>query len=245
MSKKSVQAEHYTEILDYQERRLNALKRVEGIEALIEEQEGIIVQAKATIPSLEDFSQKREDLLAEIATGEAQPERLQELDAEIAQRQAEANRAAEEAHRIIPDTEQKILGLRRRLAAAQAQFETLDLQKYELLMEFVTQEAEVAGGDYIRQAESLKETFSRLLALSALRQRLYMDGQRRLKKRADAEYTFTFRAGEIKIPKFNLQVFQPIADWYDGLLFDINKVKVAEAVEVEKVRLHEMGLDLT
>jgi hypothetical protein len=239
MSKKTVQAEHVAELLDYQGRFAQAANKVDELQSLIDAQESIIAEARASIPSLADFSQKREDLLAEIAEGKADAASLKLLDEAIAQRQKEVGEATDAATQSIRNAEQTINGVRKKLGAAEQQFSKLDAHKYDHLMEFITQEAEEVGAEYIHLADQLADKFTRLVGLSAFRNRI---GHSR--KRSGDDFGFLFRATEIKIPKFYLKVFGLPRDWYDGLLFSISKLDASKLVQVEEESLRELGVDL-
>ena len=240
MSTKTIQAGHLTELLAYQELRSKALQEVEDLQALIDKQETLKSQARAAMLSTADLEQKRASLLADIAMGKKPAESLRLFDEDVKAQKGEIDWANEDQNNKIQTANQTITGLQPKLKDAQKAFDEIDAQKSDLLMDFVTQEAEAIGESYIKLTKELGQKWNQMVALSALKNMVH---QTRGKNRS-ADYSFTFRAFEIRIPKFKLAVFGPTQDWYDGLLFDSSKIIAGEQAAIEKARFRDLGVKL-
>jgi len=159
----------YEDLVAYQEKTAAAKQAVENIQALISGN----IAVRDSSPPAPDFTREREDLLAEIALGNAHPSDLEALDKRIADAMAEAKKTAQRLKPGIDDAKHSINGLGRKLEEAQAEYEELKGKRKDFILAYLESEAEKSGVEYIRLASDLMERYKRLLAIDSMR--VYLD----------------------------------------------------------------------
>lgn len=232
-------ADPLSEVLSFQELVRNTERNVSSLQAAISEQERLINKANAEIPSLDDLMQRRQDLLAEIATGNDVSGELKALDKEIASQHQKVASAKEIASTTAENAGHTIAGLQRKLAGVQEELKELIAQKQGLLLGFLSYEAEKAGAEYNQLAGSLVRRLRQLIALDSI-----------VSKAGGGE--FFGGAQPFVIPSFDLQSCknESAKEWHphnedEDLFFAIHYRGLAEVdYEDELKRIADLGVVL-
>jgi hypothetical protein len=149
-----------------------AIVKVEGTIAMLEQaintQEFVIAKATATVKVPESLDQMREDLLAEIAVGNATSDELTELDGEIARQNAIHGETSANAEQVIAPARQAVAGLRRKLGQAEVELKNLTGERRSLRQALYWDEAQKAGAEYVRVANELHALLGRLIGFNEL-----------------------------------------------------------------------------
>jgi chromosome segregation ATPase len=156
------------EIILFKKRLSDAVQKIESLREQIALQEEIIETTRSGLPSLDGLHLKREDLLAEIATGNATENQLAELDSLIASEKKKISESLKDADATIEHARQTISGLKRMLAVAEEELATLELRDKTIVSRFLRIEAEKAGSEYARHAGELVAKFRQLIALGRI-----------------------------------------------------------------------------
>lgn len=208
------------EVMEHLSKIDGAAQVVASLKNTISEQEAVVAaNSNLTVGTL---YQTREDLFAESALGKDVAADIQSLEAEIAEKEAAVAKGA----KIKEDAERTIVGLKRKLVDAERALEHLQKEKNAVLCHFLISQAEQAGSDYLKAAEELRETYSRLMGLDELIQSL---GQGRA--------SFALGAYQLNIPSFQMKVFGAVDKVFSGQGFD-----TGEAKREEIARLKEIGI---
>lgn len=208
------------------------------IENLMVSTEAVSVEARAKVPDLSHFTALREELLTDLVLGKASQSDLETMDHEISERQQERDLILAQAKQSIEDSEQTILGLRRRLGVV-VQDIAKELQSEEhLITRVLLRHAEDLGEDYVRAARDLKAVFLRLLGINGV---LMWNG------RKQNIYSSYLSIDSFKIPSFNLDSCRAAEhpNW-PGELFKASlglSEAVAQAATAERKVLCDQGLD--
>lgn len=229
------------EILAFQHELKEAEKKVSTLRSAIEEQKTLIAQAQASVPDVRDLTEKRENLLAEIATGGSSQEELRRLDEE----KEIVFKQWVKADEVIQHAEQTIAGLRRKLELADLEVASLDEIKKATLVRFLFDQAELAGAEYARLAVSVGEKFKELMALHLLICRVTGD--------IDRGFSYYF-APQLKIPAFKLAAHDNPTEPDAALvrfqqdrnlkLFHRPTQHVDEAIQAQLQRIRGLGIRL-
>jgi chromosome segregation ATPase len=156
------------ETILFRTRLSDAAQKVTQLQEQIALQEEVSDKTRSGLPSLDKLNRKREDLLAEIATGNATECQLSELDTLIESEKKRVSVALEDAETTIEHARQTIAGLNRKLTEAEDDLATLELRDKAVISRFLRVEAEKAGSDYARLAGELVGKFRRLVALGRI-----------------------------------------------------------------------------
>jgi len=226
------------ETILFRTRLSDAVKKVTGIREQIALQEEAIDTTRAGLPSLDELNRKREDLLAEIATGNASENQLSELDSLIESEKEKASEALKGAETIIEHARQTIAGLSRKLTKAEDELAMLELNDKAVVSRFLRIEAEKAGSDYARLAKALVGKFRQLVALGKIMHArgLASIGEDNLRHFA--------------IPRFMLNVHDQAGSegWYfDGnpVLLNLQRLGINENdMDAEIRRIASMGINI-
>jgi hypothetical protein len=155
-------------VLEYQDKIREGVKTIAHLEAAIEVQQSIISAVTGYKTELPDLHTRREDLLAEIIADGASKEDLANLDEEIRIEKERLEGLVSHAAQSVPEAEQAIAGLRRKLEVAIAELDALNDRKPELLAAFLQAEAERLGGEYLQLTKELIVKYRLLLAYGPL-----------------------------------------------------------------------------
>ncbi len=156
------------EILTFQEMVNSAEGEVASLEETVRAQGLIITEAKASVPTLESYLQKRQDLLAEIATGGKKESALADLDAEINAERKKVAKLQEKADMATENAQHAIVGLQRKISAARERAKALLGQKQSVVHGFLMFEAEKAGCEYLHLVEQVVDKFRQLIAIDTI-----------------------------------------------------------------------------
>jgi hypothetical protein len=159
------------QVLAFQDRLAVALAAVSALDNVIASQEAIIRDCESQIPTLADRTLEREDLLAEIAVGNATADDLKFLDDSIANEKATVDAAHRDAASITAPARQTIAGLARKREEAQANYESLNGQFPRVLASFIKGEAEKNCKEYCAAAVTLVRCLEKHEALQSLHAR--------------------------------------------------------------------------
>lgn len=209
------------------------------IENLMIRTEAAAAEARAKVPDLSHFTARREELLTDLALGKASQSDLQTLDHEISALQQERATILDQARQSIEDSEQTLLGLRRRLGVVDQEIAD-ELQSEEpLVSRVLLRHAEDLGEDYARAALELKAAFLRLLGIDRL-----------LRNHGHKQSIYSYSAVDsFTIPSFYLDCCRAVElpNW-PGEIFKASiglPEACAEAAAAEHKVLQDKGLDYT
>ncbi len=155
------------DLLEVQNRLNLAEEKIAGIEKASSDLEARLNTEETTSKQMAALVQKREDLLADILTGNATSKDLEKLDREIAKAREDAEKKKANGT-DIQTMKQTRAGLQRKLAKAQSELKEIKAEAHELVFNFFMSEAEKAGKSYMRQAQDLVTTFNRLFGLGEI-----------------------------------------------------------------------------
>ena len=150
-------------VLQHQEQLAQAHSTVAQLKQLIADHQdhGAALQERAKrVAALET---QREDLLADIATGQSKQAELQALDADLAQLKRSIKEQGTQAA-----TEQTIAGLQRKLAKAQDEVDQLTKKTDGLMRALLFAQAEELGAEYAQAAARTDYLCRRLHAMDNL-----------------------------------------------------------------------------
>ncbi len=156
------------DILDVRKEAAAVKEKIRKLEALRREQAEVISIANAAIPAQSDFRQKREDILAGIAMGNASEGDLKALDEQVKKKNREIEEAKAKAHGVIESAKQTIAGLERAAAEIRSELEPLQTKEAELQRWFLQAERERAEESYVQAAKTLVSAYKRLLAFDQI-----------------------------------------------------------------------------
>ncbi|MDH3997589.1 MAG: hypothetical protein OET90_02010 [Desulfuromonadales bacterium] len=224
------------EIQAFQDALTKATDTVAGLKVAISEQEELIQQATASIPSLGDLPQQREDLLASIAIGEASEDDLSEIDQKIEEKELEVSQTSTEASQVISKAEQAIAGLKRKLSEAESELATLEDQSSQVLSHYLVVRAEVEGAEYARLAEKLAEKYQRLIGLGTL-----LEG---CAEKSWDKRIITGPSRRVCIPSFALDSCKGQETGLEAHLFSNEGINPPSLAALEKERIQGEGVTL-
>ncbi|WP_022946972.1 hypothetical protein [Methylohalobius crimeensis] len=225
------------EALAYQARVAEIQGQIEGLEKLIEEQRQIVENSQAEVPALDGLYQKREDLLADLAIGQASKADMETLEAEISEAEKNRDKAIQRAKRgevKANQARQTIAGLERKIEPLRQELAEIEDKGPEVLRQLVRGEAEVLGKEYAELATALKNHFVRLVGLSML-----------LKSLGGKEFLTTV---ELALPGFALDTCKAVElPAHPGWLYQLHSWSDREtfhkAMHSERERLREHGVE--
>ncbi|MGD9950518.1 MAG: hypothetical protein AB7U29_18865 [Desulfobulbus sp.] len=207
-------------------------QKVEQLNGVIEEKEQLIAESKqAGTNSLPSLTKKKEDLLAAIACGESTDvAQLNTLSSEITK---EEDRHDDHVNTLIAAS-QTISGLRRKKGQFENELAVAKQNYTDGLVEFIEQELEKAGGEYVQHGKATANAFSKVVALGAI-----------LEKCGSPKAIFGPYTRRFKIPSFLLDTcMAQEAPGAPGFLFQRNGYETQGAIEAEMTRLSQLGIEI-
>jgi hypothetical protein len=174
-----------------------AKSEVARIQPALDKQNKLIAQACETIPNPIDRNQERNNIMADIALGNASPKALRAIDDLIAQETAEAAKAKEAVSSTITSAQATAAGLKIKLDTAQEALKAINQKTADVAYQYFMREAQVAAAQYVNHALSLKMLYIRIYGLNTLI--ASHDGKGVLR-----------HGNNIQIPKFNLPQFDSV-----------------------------------
>ncbi|MGO2146532.1 hypothetical protein [Halomonas sp.] len=118
--------------------------------------------------TLEALQSAREDVLADIATGDAKPELLHQLDAQIEEMLSDSDGSQVDAITQERNKHQTLAGLERRRSAIQARYEQLKAQSAEVTEQLVIARVEALSEDYLKHAQALQQSYQQIQGMVGL-----------------------------------------------------------------------------
>jgi len=188
------------------------------------------------VPKRSGLTKQREDLLAEIATGNADETGLPQLDKALKEENLAIEKAKANAETIVGKARQAIAGLQRKLFQASADLKRIEENKPEVLLQFFLNEAAIAYMDYQDAAKELSSRFGQLQALSWL-----------IRHHAPNAAGNTIEAGSIIINVPNFNVADNITEAgapSPRHLIEQGGINLIAARETEVERLRNLGVTL-
>jgi len=152
------------DVLEYQQKVVDARKAVEDIMVIIENQTAQIEAARSAPSLLADLTERKEDILAEIALGKNLQKELGKITSDI----ETEKKLLEAREKTISEAGKSLPGLQRKLSAAKENLQNLENQKNEILLQYLRHEAEQIGQEYGEAALNLIDKYNRLVSLDAL-----------------------------------------------------------------------------
>ncbi|WP_029132696.1 hypothetical protein [Sedimenticola selenatireducens] len=222
------------EVAVHQSIIIDLSEKIQQLQELIDEQHGFVGNARDGFFDLADLHQKRDDLLADIALGEATQEQLDPIDAEIAKmEQANAEQQAEK-EKLAARANQVISGLVRKQQVLKLDLEKLERVTPKIMDQFLMNEAAAVAKVYQEQAKQAIVSLTRLAALERL---ITEQGER------SAPIFLTGNERQTFIPD---SLINPVAPTVGpGILFKglyPNSDLVIDAVKAERERFEAMGI---
>lgn len=118
--------------------------------------------------TLEALQSAREDVLADIATGDAKPELLHQLDAQIEEMLSDSDGSQVDAITQERNKHQTLAGLERRRSAIQARYDQLKAQSAEVTEQLVIARVEALSEDYLKHAQALQQSYQQIQGIVGL-----------------------------------------------------------------------------
>jgi len=118
--------------------------------------------------TLEALQSAREDALAEIATGDAKPESLKQIDAQIEDLLTDSDGSHVNAIHQERNKQQTLAGLERRRLAIQARYDQLKAQSTEVIEQLVISRVEALSEEYLKHAKALQESYRHIQGMVEL-----------------------------------------------------------------------------
>jgi hypothetical protein len=182
--------------------------------------------------SLVALTEERENLLADIASGEVVDKgKLEKIEKQIA-----IEEAINEKHvNSIITAKHTISGLNRKIASVEAELSVAKINFNTAAVSFIKTEIEKAGGEYAVLANQISDTFMRIISLAELCGNLGTP--------VDVFGPHTWR---IKIPAFAASVCKTQKNnSMDGIIFQYNPdANKQESLQNEIERFESLGLKL-
>jgi len=155
-------------VLRHQADVAEAEERVAYLQGVVEQQQGIIADAKSYVTNVPELMAKRENLLADFVLGHGNQDAIDTLDKEIAAAREELSKHTTRATSVTADAKQTIAGLKRKLEATREDLSELQSQTPSVIDSFLMIEAERLGAEYVDAALVTAEKHRQLLAMDAL-----------------------------------------------------------------------------
>jgi len=206
MSKKNGNLPEQDALLQHQAAIDAAKQQLETLQGIVSQQESTLADLQGQLPEIAALEQQHEDLLAEIATGGAEPAAAEALDKTIAD--ARAKKA--EIDPAIALCQKTISGVQRKVQDQAAALDALKSSTGNLVKKYLLAEAERIAQDFLPKATALIDDYKRLEGIAALLGPL---GHPWLRP----------HGSEMVLPAFNLPAFQGKTLFHNpGLIFKLS-----------------------
>ncbi len=221
------------EILLHQATVLENADKITQLIELISDQEKIIEDAREGLIDLSPLLQKKEDLLADIAQGEATREDLEPIEANIANQEKLLSQQKTERKNLSSEASQVISGLKRKLESLEMERERLNILTPKIMDQFLMGEAETVAKEYQAHAKQAISSLTRLIALERL---TVEQGERAAPIYLTGNQTQAFLPDSIINPASETE--------NKGILFRGQNLTnlVTEAIKTERERLETLGI---
>lgn len=232
MTEQAQQSSELQAVLQHQEATAAAQATVTKLQQAIAAQQEKADLLLAKVESVTALETQREDLLADIATGNDKAAELKALDTRLAQHRKDVSERGSQA--VIGQT---VAGLTRKLERALGELQALQAQRPTLLRKLLLAQAEALGGEYVAAARELKRVYRRLEGMGHLLQAF---GQ--------VPAIFIGAGGGLGVPAFNLESVRPHVDFVNPNML-INRPHdsryLSGLIQYEKAALQELGVDFS
>lgn len=218
-------------VLQHQKKTAAAQTVVQQLQRTIAAQETKAQELRAKEEGVAALETQREDLLADIATGNDKTPELNALDAAMAQHTEDVSAQGSQAA-----IEQTLAGLTRKLERAQSELQALHAQRAPLLRRMLHAQAEALGSQYVVAAQQLKALHVRLTAMG-----------RWLNDLGQVPTLFMNANSSLEVHAFNLESIKPHVDFISpGMLIRRENDARHFMVEMqrEKAALQALGVDI-
>lgn len=220
--REELQSFNYTaeveEVMEHLTKIGKAAQVVASLKSTVSEQEAIV--AANTGLTVGSLYQTREDLLAESVLGKEVAIEIEELEAEIALKEA----ALAEGEKVKGNAERAIVGLKRKLVDEELVLKRLQDDKKVVLCHFLINRAEQVGSEYLEAAAELQEAYGRLMGLDELIQSLGRGAP-----------SLLLSAHQINIPSFKLKVFGEPGEVFSGRGYDTGAARLDVVAELGEI----------
>lgn len=179
-----------------------------------------------------ELETQREDLLADIATGQDKAAELKALDTRLAQQKKDM--AVQGSQAAIDQT---VAGLMRKLERVQGELQELQGQRPALLRRLLCTQAEALGAEYVTTAFELKALHRRLMGLSSMLDDLGL-----------VPSVLAGMGAILEIPAPNLGSVKPHADYINANMLiarEYDRRNFMNWVEKEKAALRNLGVEIS
>lgn len=232
MSNNAQQFPELQAVLQNQQAAAAAQAAVDQLHQAIGMQNKAADQLHAHVERVEALETQREDLLADIATGQDKTKELQALDVLLAQQKNDI--AEQDSQAAISQT---VAGLTRKLGRAQSDLAALQGKRPALLRGLLRTQAEALGGEYVAAAFALKTLHRRLCALSSM-----------LNDLGGGPPIFLGQGAVIEVPAANLESVRPHVDRaIPGMLVarEYDQRHLSGLIQSEKAALRDLGVEIS
>lgn len=230
MSNQAPKSPELLAVLQHQEATATAQAVVDQLHQAIAVQNTNADQLRAHAERVAELETQREDLLADIATGQDKATELKALDARLTKQKKDMAEQGSQAAIV-----QTVAGLTRKLERAQCELTKLQEQRPALLRHLLRAQAEALGSAYVTAAFELKALHQRLSALSSMLCDL------------GAPPILGGRDNNIEIPAANLDSVKPHVDYINpGMLIarEHDQRRLQGRVQHEKAALSALGVEI-
>ncbi len=225
------------EVLEIQKSLLDLEGKAGLLRGEIEKTEKAILQAEGSVPDMKDLIQRREDLLADIATGQGVEEDLEALDKEIEKKKKEISLAKDKAGEISANGRQLIAGLRRRLVDVDKEIANIkETVLPEAVAAYLKGRAELIYESYVQSARELIDKHRQILGIGGL-----------LKNLPGGDDLILYHGwSHFHIPGFALGACSPpISDSYKSIFgFDPGPGGIEAAAEMQRAEIRAAGIQI-
>jgi len=180
-------------VLQHQQAMADVQSNIERLRQAIAEQQGKAEQLRVQVAEVTDLQTQREDLLADIATGQDKAAELKTLDARLTRKKVDLQEQGTQAA-----IDQTVAGLTRKLEHTEGQLADLQKEHPNLLRLLLHAHAEELGEVYVATARQLSGIYDRLASLSKL-----------LEGHEQAHSISVVPIGGLQIPAFRLESVRP------------------------------------
>lgn len=153
------------EVFAYQKEIQTAKNALNDLRARVNDQREIEAQIHCTEEQAKKLQEQRENLLADIATGDANEVKLLELDQEICQLFEDEETSETDRSRV----EQTMAGLNRKIALAEESLQVLESKQKTVIGQYLHTLISAEAEDYLTNAKALQKSFTRMVALARMK----------------------------------------------------------------------------
>lgn len=231
MSNNTQQPPELQAVLQNQQALAAAQATIDQLHQAIAAQSKTAEQLRARAERVAALETQREDLLADIATGQNKATELNALDERLEQEKKDIAKKGSQAA-----ISQTVAGLTRKLERAQGELAALQGQRPALMRALLRAQAEALGSEYVAAAFALKAVFQRLTALSSL-----------LHELGSVPSIFRGNDASIQVPAANLETVRPYLGINSNMLIERERSygNVFGWIDKEKAALRELGVEIS